>query len=82
MYDSCYTCLNGRFIHDDVTRQSIAELRVADIRLRPEALKTLRPGENIIAIEVRPGYNSKMNRIVNNIKEIAFDASLMEVIDR
>jgi len=74
--------LNGRFIHDDVTRQSIGELRVADIRLRPEALEALRRGENTIAIEVQPGYNSKSNRVVNNIKEIMFDVSLMEVVDR
>jgi hypothetical protein len=74
--------LNGQFIHDDVTRQSIGELRVADIRLRPEALKSLRQGRNTIAIEVQPGYSPKNNKVVNNIKEIAFDISLMEVIDR
>lgn len=74
--------LNGQFVHDDVTRQSIGELRVADIRLRPEALKSLRPGVNTIAIEVQPGYSPKNNKVVNNIKEITFDISLMEVIDR
>jgi len=54
--------LNGKLIHDNQTRQRKPELRVSEILLRPEMVRLLRQGENMLAVAVRvnPGTGARL----------------------
>ncbi|MCB1123393.1 MAG: hypothetical protein KJT03_17710, partial [Verrucomicrobiae bacterium] len=73
--------LNGEFIQDDQTRQFIPEQRVAEIPLWPETLANLKQGENLIAVEVIPGFSFRSGKVAGEGPRngLAFDIQLMEI---
>ena len=71
--------INGTFVVDESTRLTDAELRVAEVALRQDALQNLRPGENTIEIEVILGLDSKAGRIGKPADQVYFDFALMKL---
>jgi len=71
--------VNGRFVHDEVTRQVDPAVRVAEVLLWPESLHAFRAGENTLAVLVEPGFNARTGKLAGRPRSYGFDLALTEV---